>query len=314
MKTEQLHPIKVVARRTGLSQHVIRIWEKRYDAVVPQRTETNRRMYTEEDVQRLMLLKTVTDLGHSIGQVAELSDKNLRQMINTTESDIQTTPVKQPATGSSDQTKTLSYLAACIAALENLNAAEFNSALNRAAVMMSQPVLLEHFIAPLMRTIGELWRDGSLGIAQEHLATSIVRTFLGNMIKNLQIDRSASTIVFTTPAGQHHEIGALLAAAAAASEGWRVTYLGPNMPAAEIANAARLNEAVAVGLSIIHPINDPNIGNELLQLREILPDHIHIIIGGSGATEFSSQIQEIQAHQIANINHFRQLLDTLKSE
>ena len=72
--------IKVVARRTGLSAHVIRIWEKRYGAVEPERTDTNRRLYSDEQIERLSLLRDITQAGHSIGHVAKLPTEKLRQL------------------------------------------------------------------------------------------------------------------------------------------------------------------------------------------------------------------------------------------
>src|SRR6187551_1036823 len=72
--------IKAVARRTGLTAHVIRIWEKRYGAVKPERTGTNRRLYSEEQIERLSLLREVTRSGHSIGPVAKLPLEKLRKL------------------------------------------------------------------------------------------------------------------------------------------------------------------------------------------------------------------------------------------
>ena len=76
------HAIKVVSRRTGLSLHVIRVWEKRYQAVAPERTGTNRRLYSEEQIERLSLLRQITQMGHSIGHVAQLPTQKLRRLAN----------------------------------------------------------------------------------------------------------------------------------------------------------------------------------------------------------------------------------------
>ena len=78
--TEARHPIKMVARLTGLSPYVLRIWEQRYGAVEPQRTATNRRLYSSQDVERLSLLREVTQAGYNIGQVATLPADKLRQL------------------------------------------------------------------------------------------------------------------------------------------------------------------------------------------------------------------------------------------
>ena len=80
MDKDSIYTIRYVSQRTGLTSHVIRAWEKRYKAVVPYRSPKNRRLYSEEDVQRLQLLKSATDAGHSISQVAQLDSKELADL------------------------------------------------------------------------------------------------------------------------------------------------------------------------------------------------------------------------------------------
>src|SRR6187455_2962557 len=75
------HSIKVAAKRCGLSTHVIRIWEKRYDAVSPNRTDSNRRLYCEDEIERLNLLRLATVAGHSIGNIARLSTDKLKTLV-----------------------------------------------------------------------------------------------------------------------------------------------------------------------------------------------------------------------------------------
>src|SRR5512136_2622191 len=77
---EAHHPIQLAARLTGLSTHVIRIWEQRYHAVEPKRTPTNHRLYSQRDIERLTLLRDVTRAGHNISQMARLSNDNLRAL------------------------------------------------------------------------------------------------------------------------------------------------------------------------------------------------------------------------------------------
>ncbi|MBM3756002.1 MAG: cobalamin B12-binding domain-containing protein [Acidobacteria bacterium] len=81
------------------------------------------------------------------------------------------------------------------------------------------------------------------------------------------------------PPGQLHELGALLAGAAAANLGWHVTYLGPSLPAAEIVGAARQNHARAVALSLVYPEDDPRLAVELAALRQSLPPEIALLAG-----------------------------------
>ena len=108
-------------------------------------------------------------------------------------------------------------------------------------------------ISPLMREIGEQWNDGDLRIMHEHMASAVVRTYLGDVLRSLDVSEAAPRAVASTLEGERHEIGALTAAVAAAFEGWRAAYLGPNLPWEEIARAAELIDARAVLISIIMP-------------------------------------------------------------
>lgn len=76
-----VHSIRSVVRLTGLSAHLLRIWEKRYAAVLPTRTKTQRRLYSEADIERFISLKTLTDQGHAIGQVAGLPTAKLQELL-----------------------------------------------------------------------------------------------------------------------------------------------------------------------------------------------------------------------------------------
>ena len=110
------HPIQVVSRRTGVTQDSLRAWEKRYEAVKPHRAPGGRRLYTDADVERLVLLRRVTDAGRRIGQVAGLPTEELAELVAQDEKAIAAAPrAPQPraareARGSTPE----AYLAACL--------------------------------------------------------------------------------------------------------------------------------------------------------------------------------------------------------
>ena len=81
MENTKKYPIKIVANKTGLSMHVIRIWEKRYNAVIPERTETNRRLYSTEDILKLQLLSKAIEAGHTISSIANFSISDLKSLV-----------------------------------------------------------------------------------------------------------------------------------------------------------------------------------------------------------------------------------------
>ena len=212
---EAQYPIQLVARLTGLSAHVIRIWEQRYRAVEPQRTATKRRLYSQRDIERLNLLRDLTQAGHSIGQVAKLPTDKLGKLVAASPNLQACAPraaVEAP--------NSVSFLEECVAAVKSFDAHALDDALKRGATALGCLGLLQRVVAPLTQTLGELWRDGMLTAAHEHFASAAIRVFLGNVAKPFGAMDDAPVLVVATPAGQVHELGALLVGAAAANLGW----------------------------------------------------------------------------------------------
>ena len=314
MQSAKGYPIKVVVQRTGLSPHVLRVWERRYQAVVPSRTATNRRLYTEADIEQLQLLHRATRGGHSIGQIAQLSTAELEALVRADEAAVQFRP-SSPALPSSAASSfdPESCLERCLDAVRSFDAATLENELARAAIELSQPRLVEEIVKPLMHHIGDLWEDGSLRIADEHLTSAVVRTFVGSLKDAYQGPASGPGLVVTTPAGQLHELGALLVATTAASAGWRVTYLGPNLPAEEIAAAARQDQARAVALSIVYPADDPHLGSELVKLRRYLDAAVVLLVGGRAAPAYQSFLDQSNALYLDTLAALRTQLEALRA-
>jgi MerR family transcriptional regulator, light-induced transcriptional regulator len=308
------HPIRVVARRTGLSPHVIRAWETRYGAIEPRRTETNRRMYSMDDVERLALLRRATLAGRSIGQIATLPVEELRALVDEDERAARSV---EPATGHEfrpSRNEPSRILSACLQAVEAMDATALQKVLNRASMSLTRPVLMQEVIVPLMHRLGDAWRDGTVRVAHEHLATAVVRSFLGNVDGAFESQATSPGIVLTTPSGQLHELGALLAAATASSSGWGATYLGPNLPSEEVAAAASHNHARAVGLSIVYPTDDPRVRDELRKLRQLLDPHVVVIVGGRSAGSYRDVVEGSGMIYAPDLAALRDRLDALRSQ
>jgi DNA-binding transcriptional MerR regulator/methylmalonyl-CoA mutase cobalamin-binding subunit len=310
MNKEQRYGIKVVAQHTGLTPHVIRVWEKRYGAVSPARTETNRRLYSDSDIERLLLLHQATLAGHTIGQIATLPTERLKQILATGKNAASPAPQREFLNGDAASIK--SYLDLCIEAVLHLDAEGLETALTRAGVAFSQPVLIDEILIPLIHRVGDMWREGTLRVMHEHLTTAVVRTMWGNMRSAAGVPASAPGLIVTTPAGQVHELGALIAAWSAAAEGWRVVYLGPNLPAEEIAAAAQQHGAKAVALSIVYPTDDPHLENEFKRLRRYLPAEVAIIVGGRAAGNYHDVLDTIGATRMSDFQSFRTKLESMR--
>ena len=312
------HPIRVAAARSGLTPDVLRAWEKRYSAVHPLRKD-GRRLYGEEDIQRLILLRRATLAGRRIGDVAALTTEALRQLEEADRLAMAEVPgtARMPHSSgprSSLSTEPETYRAACLEAVMGFDGEEFNRALEQASVALGQVKLLDDVILPVMQDVGEMWRQGDLRIAQEHLATEVLQGFLTELRKAHASDSAAPHIVIATLPGQHHELGALVVAATAASEGWNVTYLGPNLPTEEIAAAVLGMNARAVALSLIYPADDPRLGTQIESLRRHIGEGITLIIGGSASANYAGSIKASSAIHLREMASLRALLSTLRMQ
>src|SRR5215218_3264004 len=213
------HPIGVVSRRTGLKPDLIRAWERRYGAVAPGRTDTRRRFYSDADISRLALLKRVVDTGRSISQVANLSNEELESLV---EPGKPLAPAHAPG-GTSGGDTADPYLELCLSAARRLEVGELELHLQRASVALSRTTLLDRLLVPLLHRVGELWHQGEMRPTHEHVASAVVGSFLGGMYHAVDTPATAPHLIATTPPRQRHELGALMVAAVAAGEGWRVT-------------------------------------------------------------------------------------------
>lgn len=319
---EPLHTMAVVTRRTGLSPHVVRVWERRHSAVTPERTATNRRLYSDADVDRLRLLRAATQAGHSIGQIAALSMDDLQDLLKDAR-ELQPIPTLKsdaapPAVESSDSPFTIDHdanalLEGCKQAALRMNYVALERALCDAKLALSQPMLLEEVVVALMNWVGDKWREGEIRVVNEHLVSAVVRNFLSELRSSYGLHESAPAIVLTTPAGQNHELGALVVASVAAAEGWRQVYLGPNLPAEEIARGAQETCASAVGVSIIYPTDDPAVSRELRQLRDYLPEEVALLAGGRGAKSYAPVLTEIGALVAYDCRGIRDILESVRA-
>lgn len=309
MENNVKYPIRAVARRTGLSAHVIRAWEKRYQAVVPQRTETNRRVYSEEDIERLRLLKRATEVGHSISQVATKPIEELRKL--AADDTAATGGVEKALTRDSAEAVRF-HIDSALEAVSRLDGEELDFCLRRASVALSQPVLLEEMIVPLMEEIGRFWADGTMRVAHEHLATAVVRNFLGSLASTYSHPETAPAIVIGTPAGQEHELGAVLGSMTALAQGWRVVYVGANLPATELALAVRESGAQAIGLSVVYPPDDPRLEKELRSLHLLVSDDVRIVVGGRSSGSYSNVLRELGIMQVKSLTELRKALTEMR--
>ena len=300
--SQAVHPIQVVTRRTGLSADVVRAWERRHAAIAPARSHGGRRLYSDADVERLRLLAKATLSGHTVGQVARLSDAELVALADVARGADVRGGAAAPASGPAGDAPTApiddverELREAALASIERYDAAQLDLHLRRAIATLSASAFLEVIVVPLAVQMEERVRDGTLRAAQHVLGLVAFRRVLDDLIVTTTWSLAGPPLVVATPSGQPHELGALVAAVAAALEGWRVMYVGPGLPAEDIVDAVLGVGAPAVMLSLGTVANGRTIPRELRRLRTLLPADVVILVEGAAAVAHEHVLSEIDA-------------------
>ena len=203
-------------------------------------------------------------------------------------------------------------LADCMQAIRNYDAKKLESILLNASAKVTQPILIEELIIPLVYKVGDLWHSGEIRVANEHLASSVIRGFLYNLLDSYSLNDSAPVMVTATPRGQEHELGALIAGVVAASSGWKVIYLGSNLPAEEIGAVVSHLNAKVIALSIVYPNDDLHLKHELKKFKQLLPEGASIIVGGRAVNGYLDVLDEIRAIVVKDSRQLRLELEAIR--
>lgn len=284
MADEAKYRVGMVSKMTGLSTHTLRMWEKRYVAVLPKRTEAGGRLYTDADVERLRLLHELVESGHSIGGIAKLSDADLRHMA-----------ASFPAQQRQSAVQHLPELRSRVMnAIEQLRMQDAEQMLSRAALSTEPSEFLQTVVAPVLVEIGDRWRRGELRIVHEHAGSTVMRGLLFSLMRLYPASDSRRRAVVATPAKEDHELGALMVAMLAAMHGWSVLYLGPDLPAEEIAYAVNDTKADLLMLSITN-LEPTDSEREIATIEATIPKTVKVLVGGRAAAALpESRVQILQ--------------------
>jgi DNA-binding transcriptional MerR regulator/methylmalonyl-CoA mutase cobalamin-binding subunit len=268
------YSVGATVRVTGLSEHTLRAWERRYAAVEPLRTEGGTRRYTQCQIDRLLLLKRAVDAGHRIGAIAHLDDGAVAALLGPAEE-----PYGEP-------------ISEILSAVERFDARDVERRLAMHFSALGPEAFAQRIALPLLREVGDRWERGEMGPAAEHLTSGVTRSLLSLALRERPALGRAGTIVCATPAGERHEFGLLVSAILAAAEGYEVIYLGVDLPVDEIALAAERSRADVIVLALTGAADKATSG-ALRKLRSGVQISTEIWIGGAGV-EFAERDKGIE--------------------
>lgn len=280
-QTHARYPIRAVARLTGIGIDTLRAWERRHDAVTPVRDERGR-MYSDADVARLRLLRDAVEHGHSIGRLARLDNDELRRLATTPGA------VAAPAAGAIP--RVLPNTSVLTALLRSYDAVGIDQEFARLAAVLRPADLLRDVLMPALVAVGDDWHREPAGITREHLMSSAVRHILGSFLRLHGHRDAPARMLFATVSGDRHEIGTLGAAMLAASSGFGVAYLGPDLPASAVVESVEPAGAQVLVLGMTMAVAAKTKERELRTIVRDLPKSVELWTGGRGAMRYESII------------------------
>jgi methanogenic corrinoid protein MtbC1 len=293
-----MYSIKAASQATGLTAETLRAWERRYGVVVPRRDSVGRRVYGPDDVLRLRLLHEATDRGHPISRLAGLGNEELARLVG------------QPASPTPSAAAS-GFAARILTAVVEFRAADCEQALTLAVALLPPQQLFIEVLHPLLTEVGERWHSGQLTVSQERLASSTIRRHLGLVLESYERAAGRPAIVLATLPGERHELGLLMAAVMCACRGFKVHYLGTELPAVEIARFAKAVGASIVGVSVVMTEGVDSVPEQLAALVAELGPGISVWIGGGAGQQLDPETLPPRCSCVRDALELRYRLDLL---
>ncbi|MGD2112250.1 MAG: MerR family transcriptional regulator [Gammaproteobacteria bacterium] len=274
-----LYPIRTVASLTGVNPVTLRAWERRYQLIEPRRTNKGHRLYTRQDIERIQRVVQYLDQGISISQVKPLVDRPAEQGVDTA----------TPEHGNDWQR----YAARMLHAIEQFDERTLDVAYNEALSLYPVNLVLQKLVIPLLRTLGERWKERPGGVAEEHFFSVYLRNKLGARIHHLNARGTGPLLLLSCLPGEYHENGMLFFALAALSHGYRVLVLGSNLPLDQVPAVLEQKPCDAVILSGSARPARGLFNHDLPDLTRQL--EVPVFVGGLVAGKFAEAIAEAGA-------------------
>ena len=219
------YSIKDLERIRGVKAHTIRIWEKRYGIVEPKRTDSNIRYYCDHDVKKLMNVAILLNHGYKISKLAGLDCSEISKKV---------LEVSMVANGYDSQIENL------VIAMIELDESRFEKLLNQSIIKDGFENTVFKVLYPFFERIGVLWQAGSINPAHEHFITNLVKQKIYVAIDSIPVPAGAEVRKFLLflPEWDLHELGLLVYDYILKSRGFKVIYLGSNVPEEDVYSVA----------------------------------------------------------------------------
>jgi DNA-binding transcriptional MerR regulator len=260
------YSIKDLEQLSGIKAHTLRIWEQRYDILKPDRTDTNIRTYDDNDLKLVLNISLLKEHGYKISEIAKMSsDEMSKEVILISE-------------------KHLNYpdqIHALTIAMLDLDEERFEKIISTNTLQFGFENMMINIIYPFLNRIGTLWITGSIGPAQEHFISNLIRQKLIVAIDGQlpSLRQGAKKYLLYLPEGEMHEISLLFANYIIRSRQNKVIYLGQNLPFNELIFACKIHKPDVIFTVITSAPSQNEIQKYVYKLAKDFPDSKILLTG-----------------------------------
>ncbi len=260
------YSIKDLEQLSGIKAHTLRIWEQRYNIINPKRTDTNIRTYDDKDLKLVLNISLLKDHNYKISEIAKLSLEQLS---------------KEVLTISDKQLNYPDQIHALTIAMIDIDEERFEKIMSTNILQFGFENTMINIIYPFLIRIGTLWITGSIGPAQEHFITNLIRQKIvvaidGQIIKPTS---ESKTYILYTPEGEFHEMPLLFANFILRARNNKVIYLGQSMPFSELEFICQHHKPDCLFTVITSTPGQDDIQQYINKLGDTFPD-IKILLTG----------------------------------
>lgn len=249
------YSIKDIEIMSGIKAHTIRMWERRFGLVIPKRTDTNIRYYSDEDLRNILNISILNQSGLKISKIAKYSKEELREKV---------------ANLLNSSNKYANVIDTMLISLLEIDESAFNKSFTNALQEYGFEKLIENIMFPFLERIGILWQTDTIKPAQEHFVVNLLRQKIINVIETETPykENEKHKIIFFLPEGELHEIGLLYHSYIARKEGFEVVYLGASVPLQDLKEVQRVTKAKAFFSAYLTAIDKKELENMFVYYRE----------------------------------------------
>lgn len=260
------YSIRDLEKLSGIKSHTIRIWEKRYNLIKPERSQTNRRLYSDSDLRKLINVAVLTRNGIKISHIAKLSLEEIDDKV---------------AVLLRENQKKDNYIDGMVMAMVELNEDVFSSVLLRAVIRNGFEETFENIVFPFLARVGLLWQTGAINPAQEHFVTSFLRQKIISATDSLVVNRSPvqKRVALFLPGNELHEMGLLYYNYLIRKNGHTTIYLGQMLPLEALTEVDTVWDPGFLLTGTLSGFTDEPAFQYVKILSEMFPEKIILVAG-----------------------------------